>query len=199
MLLAKDQRLTLRLIADEVDINKNTVGAIIHEYLDKRKICSRFVPHIRRAKCKTFRKQLRLHRHVWPEYVFSRFHCHRGRILVLPVLRRKENTINRMAVTFSPRQTKSRMQKSKVKTMLTTFFDKEGIIHVESGPAGQTANSAFSRRFLNVRCSALGELGHRWSRLEIRCYCMTMRSTTILDHPLYSPYFATADFFVPSS
>ena len=46
VLLAKDWRLTLRLIAEEVRISKDTVGAIIHEDLGKRKICSRFVPHI---------------------------------------------------------------------------------------------------------------------------------------------------------
>jgi len=36
VLLAKDRRLTLRLIAEEVGISKDTVGAIIHEDLGKR-------------------------------------------------------------------------------------------------------------------------------------------------------------------
>jgi len=42
----------------------------------------------------------------------------------------------------SPRPKKSRLQKSKVKTMLIAFFDSDGIIHKEFVPAGQTVNSA---------------------------------------------------------
>jgi hypothetical protein len=38
---------------------------------------------------------------------------------------------------------KFRLQKSKIKTMLITFFDKQGVTHLESVSEGQTANSAF--------------------------------------------------------
>ncbi|KAJ4446455.1 hypothetical protein ANN_13151 [Periplaneta americana] len=41
-MLAQDRRLTLRLIAEELDISKD---AIVRDDLGKRKICSRFVPH----------------------------------------------------------------------------------------------------------------------------------------------------------
>jgi hypothetical protein len=39
----------------------------------------------------------------------------------------------------SPRPKNFRLQKSNIKTMLTTFFDKQGVIHTE----GLTVNSAF--------------------------------------------------------
>ncbi|KAJ4435152.1 hypothetical protein ANN_23728 [Periplaneta americana] len=44
-MLAQDRRLTLRLIAEELDISKDTVHTIVRDDLGKRKICSRFVPH----------------------------------------------------------------------------------------------------------------------------------------------------------
>ena len=44
-MLAQDRRLTLRLIAEELSINKDTAHTIVRDDLGKRKICSRFVPH----------------------------------------------------------------------------------------------------------------------------------------------------------
>lgn len=44
-MLAQDRRLTLRLIAEELGISKDTAHTIIRDDLGKRKICSRFVPH----------------------------------------------------------------------------------------------------------------------------------------------------------
>ena len=44
-MLARDRWLTLRRIAEEVVISKETVRTIVREDLGKRKIFSRFVPH----------------------------------------------------------------------------------------------------------------------------------------------------------
>ena len=44
---------------------------------------------------------------------------------------------------------KSRLQKSKVKTLLIAFFDNKGIIHKEFFPAGQTINATFYKAILN--------------------------------------------------
>jgi hypothetical protein len=35
------------------------------------------------------------------------------------------------------------LQKSKIKTMMITFLDKQGVIHRELVPEGQKGNSAF--------------------------------------------------------
>ena len=39
------ERMTLRLITEELGISKDTVHTIVRQDLGKRKICSRFVPH----------------------------------------------------------------------------------------------------------------------------------------------------------
>ena len=44
-MLARDRRLTLRLIAEELGISKDMIHTIIHDDLCKQNICSRFVPH----------------------------------------------------------------------------------------------------------------------------------------------------------
>jgi len=44
-MLAKDQRVTLRLMVEELGISKDMVHTIVRKDLGKWKICSRFVPH----------------------------------------------------------------------------------------------------------------------------------------------------------
>jgi len=44
-LLLQNRHLSLRMLADEVNIGKDTVRKIVVEDLRKRKICSRFAPH----------------------------------------------------------------------------------------------------------------------------------------------------------
>jgi len=44
-LLTEDRRTTLQIIADRLNIGKETVCRIVSKDLGKRKICSRFVPH----------------------------------------------------------------------------------------------------------------------------------------------------------
>jgi hypothetical protein len=44
-LLLQNRHFLLRMIADEVNIGKDTVRKILFEHFRKRKICSRFVPH----------------------------------------------------------------------------------------------------------------------------------------------------------
>ena len=44
-LLTEDRRTTLQMIADRLNIGKETVHRIVTEDLGRRKICARFVPH----------------------------------------------------------------------------------------------------------------------------------------------------------
>ena len=44
-LLLQNRHLSLRMLADEVNIGKDTARKIVVEDLQKQKICSRFVPH----------------------------------------------------------------------------------------------------------------------------------------------------------
>jgi hypothetical protein len=111
----------------------------------------------------------------------------------------------------SPRPKKSRLQKSKVKTMLIASFDSDNIIHKEFIPAGQTVNSAFYeevlkrllRRFHRVR-PGLHRTG-QWMLLHHNApaHCaicvhqfLVQSGVSVLDHTPYSPDLASADCFL---
>ena len=49
----------------------------------------------------------------------------------------------------SPRPKKSRLQKSKIKTLLVAFFDNKGIIYKEFVPTGETINAVIYQAVLN--------------------------------------------------
>jgi hypothetical protein len=59
----------------------------------------------------------------------------------------------------SPRPKKFRLLKSIIKTMLITFFDKQGVVHKEFVPKGHTVCSAF---YIEV----IGRLLKRISRVR---------------------------------
>jgi transposase len=44
-MVTRDLRLILRMMLDELEINKETILQILHEDLRKRMICAKFVPH----------------------------------------------------------------------------------------------------------------------------------------------------------
>ena len=112
--------------------------------------------------------------------------------------------------TYS-RPKKSRLPKSKVKTLLIAFFDNKGIIHKEFVPAAQTINATFYHAVLNrllqrirrVR-SELHRTG-KWmlfhdnapahSAISVRQF-LSQKMVAVLDNPPYTPDLAPADFFV---
>jgi histone-lysine N-methyltransferase SETMAR len=113
----------------------------------------------------------------------------------------------------SLRPKKFRLQKSKIKTMLITFFDKQVVIHKEFVPEGHTVNSAF---YVEV----IGRLIERISRVrpQFRAegswillhdngfshFALVMKILVFLakqgvveiNHPPYSPDLTPADFFL---
>jgi len=111
----------------------------------------------------------------------------------------------------SPRPKESRLQKSKVKTMLIAFFDSDSIIHKEFVPVGQTVNSAFYEEVLKRLLRRIHRVQpglHRtgqWMLLHdnapahcaIRVHQFLAQSgVPVLDHPPYSPDLAPANFFL---
>ncbi|GFT32490.1 FLJ37770-like protein [Trichonephila clavipes] len=44
-LMANDRCVSLRMMTDSLNINKETIRTILHEDLDKTKVCNKFIPH----------------------------------------------------------------------------------------------------------------------------------------------------------
>lgn len=74
-------------------------------------------------------------------FVLFEINSDRRRDLVFPVRSRNEMPVDRMTVIFVAKIDKESFQKSKVKTMLIAFYDKDGIIHKEFVSEGQTVNA----------------------------------------------------------
>ena len=140
-MLAQDRRLTLRLIAEELGISKDTANTIVRDDLDKRMICSWFVPQKLTDEQRAKRMETSLP-------CVTRIHCfwktssREMRPGATSSIRNKNGNWWR-SVHRLPRDQKSRLQKSKVKTCWSAFFNRKGIIHKEFVPAGQTINAAF--------------------------------------------------------
>jgi len=133
------------MLADEVNIGKDTVRKIIVEDLRKRKSCSRFVPHS-----------------LTPEQKDRRIAACRDLIATAdsePDFFKKivtgdetwcfayDPTTKCQSVAWvgetSPRLKKLLFQKSCVKTMLVIFFDWQGVIHKEFVSEGETINPVY--------------------------------------------------------
>ncbi|KAJ8885177.1 hypothetical protein PR048_011373 [Dryococelus australis] len=107
---------------------------------------------------------------------------------------------------------KSHLQKSKVKTMLITFFDNDGIIYKDFVPAGQTVNTTFYEQVLKALlqciCHVQLEL-HRTGKLmllhdnaPVHCAIyvhqfLAKQGVPVLSHPPYSPVLVPVDFCFP--
>ena len=133
-----DRRLTVRMIAVELDMNNERVWRIITKDLEMRKICAKMVPRLLNEGQKK--------RHVQV--------CQ----YILEQLETEPNLLKRVATgdeswifkydpltkrqsfewksALSPRPKKARVFKFKTKVILIAFFDVHGIVHAEFLPQG---------------------------------------------------------------
>ena len=122
-----------------------------------------------------------------------------------------KTAIDGVVFTDFPATKKSRLQKSKIKTLLFAFIDNEGIIQKEFVPAGQTINAAFYQAVINRLLQRIRrdrpEL-HRtgkWmlyhdnapaqSAIRMR-QLLAQKMVSVLGNPPYCPDLAPADFFL---
>ena len=111
----------------------------------------------------------------------------------------------------SPRPKKARQVRSKIKVLLTVFFDASGVVHHEYFPEGSTVNQTYYIEVLKRLRDAIQR-----KRLELwrsgdwffhhdnapahsalrTCEFLAKHSITVLPHPPYSPNLAPCDFFL---
>ena len=211
--LLQNHHLSLRMLADEVNIDKDKVRKIVVEDLRKRKICLHFVPQsltpeqkdLRTAACwdltataesdSDFFKKTVTGDETWC-FAYDRT--------------TKRQSTARVGET-SPRPKKLQFQKSHVQNMLVIFFDWQGIIHKQFVPEGETINTVYYKgvmeRLLNrIRCVRPGmcETGD-WFLLHnnalyhnatIVKQFLAQQKVTVLDHPPYLPDLAPAGYLL---
>ncbi|UYV66870.1 hypothetical protein LAZ67_4003188 [Cordylochernes scorpioides] len=182
-LLDSDRRLSLKMIADEVSVNKFTQRRVdvCREMLNELENNLDFLDNVVTGdESWTFQYD--------PETKAQSSEWH---------------------TPASPRPKKARMSKSRVKTMLIVFFDKRGLIHKEFVPQGKTVNAEFYKEVLRRLHKAVKQkrqdLAQRWrlhhdnapahTAFFVTSY-LTRIGVEVLPQPPYSPDMIPPDFFL---
>lgn len=212
-ILRSDRCVSARLIEEMTGIPKSVVHRILTDDLGKKKICARFVPHSLSKEQKDMRvshcKDMKSAKEKDPVFMSSIVTGDETWCFQYEPLTKRQSAIWKSP--DEPKEKKVRMQKSRIKTMLTVFFDSKGIIHKEFIPEGQT---------VNAQCY-LGVLKRLWGRIyrvrpeykEVGSWFLlhdnapshkalivreflAKKSIITLDHPPYSPDLAPCDFWL---
>ena len=118
---------------------------------------------------------------------------------------------NEYRAVGEPRPKKSRQSRSKIKVMLTVFFDHRGVVHYEFLPTGQTVNKEYYlsvmrhlREAIRLKRPELWR-NNSWflhhdnapshTALVLREY-LAKNSTNIVPQPPYLPDLAPCDFWL---
>ena len=143
--LEEDRRTSLETIASDFGVSKGTVYKIVHEDLNMRKVCAKFVPRHLSEEQKTKRindskamiNLINSNRGVLESIIT----CDETWIYCYDPETKRESAEWKHA--DSPRPKKARRSRSTGKLMLITFFDIKGMIYVHWVPKGQTVNKEY--------------------------------------------------------
>uniref|UniRef100_A0A8C4Q4B9 Mos1 transposase HTH domain-containing protein n=1 Tax=Eptatretus burgeri TaxID=7764 RepID=A0A8C4Q4B9_EPTBU len=211
-MVCADHRLTVRMIAEEFSINKDTVWSIISENLEMHKVCAKMVP-------KLLSEDQKQQRVTVCEDIIERLEDDPdllGRVItgdeswIFEYNPKTKRQSRQWKSPASPRPKKARMSKSKVKVMLIAFFDIKGIVHFEFLPQGETVNQYMYKEILRrLMRSARDKRRDLWennawvlhhdntpahSALSIRQF-LVERNVPTLEQPPDSPALVPCDVF----
>lgn len=211
--IKKEPKSSLRYMATELNMNKESIRLILVNHLGLRKVCARFVPHTLKEHEKALRiqhsrdiiKEAKKDKNILYSIVTGdETWCFQYN----PETKRQSSAWKHPS---EPKPKKTRQEKSKIKSMLTCFYDSKGIVHKEFVPTGQTVNAVF---YLGVMKRLLARI-HRvrpeyrengsWRLLHDNA--PAHRSTLVTDfltknhiltvnHSPYSPDLAPFDFYL---
>jgi transposase len=209
--MAKDRRLSVRMIAEETGLDKNAVHRILTNVLHMRKICAKLVPKDLSVEGKENRLEIcqDLLRRLVIEPNFLDKVITGDESWMFEYDPETKRQSEEWHTTNSPRPKKARMSRSRVKTMIVVFFDSRGIVHKEFVPPGQTVNQAFykdvlerlRKRVQRVRRDIADDwvLHHdnapAHTALSIREF-LAKKNIPTLPQPPYSPDLAPCDFYL---
>lgn len=212
-MIAKDRRLSVRMIADELGIGKQTVHDILVNDLKKRKTCSRIVPKILSINEKTNRKQYCAEalQRVAKDPTFINRIVTGDETWVFAYEPETKRQSMEWRSPGSPVKKIARMSKSKMKCMLITFFDAKGLLHYEFVPEGETVNQKYymevlQRLFAKVRRKRsviwkskdvllLHDNARPHVALSVKDF-LVRQGVSVLLHPPYSPDLSPCDFYL---
>lgn len=212
-LLAIDRRMTLREMGEELGISHESVRTILRDVFGMRRVAARLVP-------KELNFLQKVHRKEVAEEMLQMVNS--DPTIMKRIITGDETWVYEYDMLTSqqssewrtknePKPKKPRQSRSKIKVMLTVFFDYRGVVHWEFLPNGQTVNKeyylAVMRRLReNVRRKRPDLWkDNSWILHHDNAQCHTSHlvrnflaknSTTVLPQAPYSPDMSPPDFFL---
>lgn len=208
-----NRRVSVREIAREIGIPKTSVHRILTEFLNMRRVAARLVP----KKLNFMQKQRRIDvseemlSELRNDPMFFSHIITGDESWVYEFDMETEQQSSEWRLPNEPKPKKPRQSKSKIKTLLTVFFDIRGIVHYEFLPAGQTVNKEYYLAVMKrLRDAIRRKRPDLWANkswilhhdnapahtsMLVRNY-LAKHSVNIAPHPPYSPDLAPCDFFL---
>ena len=145
-LLDKDRRITIREVCQRVDCSVGTVHTIIHENLNLRRLCARWIPKMM-SECQKAQRVESCQRFVQRferegEYFLSRIVTADETWISLYESESKEQS-TMWKTLGSPSPKKFKVSRSTKKRMFIMFFDIHGVILSHAVPQGQTVTANY--------------------------------------------------------
>ncbi|GFX58090.1 putative mariner transposase [Trichonephila clavipes] len=144
-LIRSDRRLSIRVIAETVNIDKECVRQILHDNLNMQKVCAEMVPKIltfeqqatRKNVCTDILDAIKND----PNLLEKVIKCDESLFFTYDPETKRQSM--HWKTPTSPRAKKARMSKSKFKAMMIVFFDIHGIVYLHWVPEGQAINQRY--------------------------------------------------------
>jgi len=138
-IVCENCRLTVRSIAEQVNIDRETIRKILTEDLDMRNACAKMVP--KELTEEQNQRRVTIHQDLLERQDDILGHVITGDETWVYQYDPETKWQNAQWKTAnSPQPKKFHWSKPRVKTMLLNFFDIRGILHYEFVPNGQTVN-----------------------------------------------------------
>ena len=211
--IKNEPKSSLRYMEMELNMSKNSIHRILTNHLNLRKVCAKFVPHkltdyqksLRIQHCKDLIKESKKD----PNFKYSIVTGDETWCFQYDPETKRQSA--EWKHPTEPKPKKSRLEKSKVKTMLICFYDSEGIIHTEFLPPGQTITAVFylgvMKRLLARIRRVRPQYREKGSWRLLHDNAPSHRSNLITDfltknfiltvnHSPYSPDLAPCDFYL---
>ncbi|GFT47338.1 mariner Mos1 transposase [Trichonephila clavipes] len=212
-LIRSDRRLSIRAIAETVNIDKECVRQILHDNLNMQKVFAKMVPKIltfeqqatRKNVCTDILDAIKND----PNLLEKVITCDESWFFTYDPETKRQSM--HWKTPTSPRAKKARMSKSKFKAMMIVFFDIHEIVYLHWDPEGQTIYQHYDLEVLgNLRERIRKKRPEMWkekswifhqdnapahSALSVKRF-LAKHSIPVLEHPPYSPDLAPCDIYL---